>query len=147
MLCPDEIYERKLQLVEAIIGNGTTWLRDLRHMGTRLFGSRFAGAFASDKIPVLTNETPYAIVNVDKSSEPGSHWVALAKNGSVTLFYDSFGRRGSNLIPAVCVSGNGRIVDVERDAEQRILEANCGARCLAWFWVFDDFGPEAAAEV
>jgi hypothetical protein len=38
-------------------------------------------------------------------------------------------------------------VDVERDAEQRILEANCGARCLAWLWVFDDCGPEAAASI
>ena len=142
-----EAYVNKLVLVESVIGSGTTWLSDLERLGRRLFGAKFDGVYPSDRIPKLTDEGPYAIVNTDNSSEPGSHWVALCKNGNSILFYDSFGRPANRLVPSVKRSGNGRVVNTDMDAEQGLLEQNCGARCLAWLWVYDQYGAGVAKMV
>ena len=141
----EEIYKNKLKLVETFVGSNTTWLSDLERLGKRLFGVKFHGVYPSDKIPKLTKSRCYCILNTDKSGEPGSHWVALAKNGSKVLFYDSFGRKGKDIMPTICQSGNGTLIDTDTDKEQRVLETNCGARCLAWLWVFDDCGSKVAS--
>lgn len=142
-----DIYDRKLLLVEAVIGSDTTWLSDLERLGRRLFGTKFSGVYPSDRIPKLSRETPYAIVNTDKSTESGSHWVALCKDGSDIVFYDSFGRPANRLVPSVKHSGNGRVVNTDMDAEQKVMEANCGARCLAWIWVYDEYGSDIAKQI
>ena len=75
----------------------------------------------------------YMIVNLDSKGQPGSHWVAVAGR----LLYDSFGRK------SILGESNG-LQDVERDAEQRNAEDNCGQRCLAWLGVYRVLGPEIA---
>ena len=98
-------------------------------------------------IPKLTLKTPYCIVNVDKSDMPGSHWMAIAKDtegGKGAILYDSFGRKNSKIIPSLQFSGNGGIIDCDRDAEQKISEDNCGARSIAWLIMYDTFGRDAS---
>ena len=83
-----------------LLGNSTTYLTDLTAIGKKIFGSKYKETFPSDKIPKLTDESPYAILNLDKSTEPGSHWIAICKNpkNNTTLVYDSFGRKGSTIL-------------------------------------------------
>lgn len=51
----------------------------------------FRGVFASDTIPDLA-ERSAIVVNLDESSEPGSHWVAFYKeNNKRVEFFDSYG--------------------------------------------------------
>jgi hypothetical protein len=134
----DEIYP--------LVGDKTTYLSQLNEAGHKIFGPFFKGTYASDKIPRLNDLARYCILNLDKSHEPGSHWVALAKEIDIDgcIVYDSFGRKTSQIIPNLYFSGNGRLIQTDPDSEQKIHETDCGARCLAWLVFLDRYGPEAA---
>lgn len=139
-----KLYNEILSRVEELVGNKTTYLQDLENQGKKLLGVKFYGVYPSDKIPRLNCIKKYAILNLDKSTEAGSHWVAIAKDGETTLLYDSFGRCHKKIIPALSKSGNGKIINTDRDAEQHILETNCGARCLSFLILMDYAGSEIA---
>ena len=68
----------------------------------------------------------YWISNTGTRASGGIHW--LAHCDSVT--YDSFGREAYG--------------DHSGDAEQGMLETNCGQRGLAWLWVCLTRGVAAA---
>lgn len=142
----EEEYEECLALVNNLVGNTTTYLSQLDKAGRFLFGVKWRGVFPSDKIPKLNDLTPYCILNLDKSDEPGSHWVALAKlpNKDASLFYDSFGRSFKQIIPLLNHTGNGVIRNTEDDAEQEIQATDCGSRSLSWLMVFDKLGSKYA---
>ena len=119
-------------------------MNDLLGISKKMLGIKFKGVFASDKIPILNDLQPYAILNLDSSKQPGSHWIAIAKTNNETMIYDSFGRQTSKIIKNLIFSGNGRIIESDRDIEQKIIETDCGARSLAWLIFFDKFGVEKA---
>jgi hypothetical protein len=120
--------------------SGVTYLDQLDQIGRKIFGNKFRGVFPSDKIPKLNGIKRYCILNLDKSDEPGSHWVALAKlQDGETIFYDSFGRCHTKIIPNLNLSGNGRIINSEKDREQTTVEENCGQRCLAFLMIVDRY--------
>ena len=133
--------------VYPLIGDKTTYLTELEGAGKKLFKVKFKGVFPSDKIPKLNDLSPYCILNLDSSKEKGSHWIALAKLGSDTLVYDSFGRDYKKIIPNLSYTGNGRIKNTDRDSEQNVLQTDCGARCIAFLMVFDKHGKEIALKV
>lgn len=138
------IYNAILNSVaEPLLTDQSTYSTDLERVGRLLVGSKFVGVFAADKIPSLSNGE-YAIVNLDKTGQAGSHWVALARNGNDTLMYDSFGRHHKKILPMVATSGNGSIINTDKDAEQHISEYNCGARCMAWILLHKHWGPKLA---
>jgi len=139
------LYNKKLAEIEKQTGDKSTYLSQLNSVGRGLLRTKFRGVFPSDKIPKLNEIKPYCILNVDRSGEPGSHWVALARmdNGD-TLFYDSFGRDGNKLIKNLEYSGNGRIVNTDDDVEQKMSETNCGARCLSFLCICDEYGADVA---
>jgi hypothetical protein len=140
----NKLYKMKLREIEKLTGDKTTYLTQLNGVGKKLLGVKFKGVYPSDKIPRLSDLAPYCILNLDTSKQSGSHWVALAKDGDRSILYDSFGRHSNEIIPSLRYSGNGKIVDTDRDAEQKILEANCGARCLSWIWLYDTHGADVA---
>ena len=45
-----------------------------------------------DTLPQTPNTNECGIVNFNKSSEPGSHWVAYYKIGDLRIYFDSFGQ-------------------------------------------------------
>jgi hypothetical protein len=137
----EKIFKR---IVVPMIGNKTTYMSELEKAGAKLLKIKFKGVFASDKIPRLNNLKSYAILNLDRSNEPGSHWIAIARKDGITYMYDSFGRHGSQIIPTLYHSGNGRIINTDPDPEQQEHETNCGARSLAWLMFFDKYGPKKA---
>jgi hypothetical protein len=80
-----EIYQEFLDAIEEVMGTGTTYATELDRLGKHMFGADWRGVYASDN--VLPSNGCY-IVNTDKKSAPGEHWMAV-HNG---YFYDSFGR-------------------------------------------------------
>lgn len=140
-----KLYKKKLKEIEKNnTGNKTTYLSKLNIEGKKLLGKKFHGVYPSDKIPKLTDLKCYCILNVDKSDEAGSHWLSLVKtNKNYSILYDSFGR-DDKIIPNLKYSGNGKIINTDDDAEQKILETNCGARCLAWLCLYDEYGEDTA---
>lgn len=138
------LYNKLLKDVEKETTDKTTYLQQLNRVGRKLLGTKYKGTFPSDKIPKLNDLSPYCILNLDKSTQPGSHWVALAKCGEHSILYDSFGRDNMKIIPSLRYSGNGQIFNTDRDSEQDISEENCGARCIAWLSFLDTYGPKNA---
>ena len=138
----EKVYHNNLKIVQDQYtkNNKVTYLDQLDKIGRKLFGTKFYGVYPSDKIPKLNMVKRYCILNLDKSTESGSHWVALAllKDGK-TIFYDSFGRCHTKIIPSLNLSGNGRIINSEKDKEQKIREQNCGQRCLAFLMTLDKY--------
>ena len=133
------------QQVYPLIGDKTTYLTQLEGAGKKLLRVKFKGVFPSDKIPKLNDLAPYCILNLDKSTEGGSHWIALVKTDSDdSIVYDSFGRDHKKIIPSLNYSGNGRIKNTDRDSEQKISETDCGARCVAFLIFYDKYGKDAS---
>lgn len=139
-------YNQYLSKLTDLIGNEVTFSDELEQLGNQLFDHKFKGVFPSDKLPKLSNIQPYSIVNLDNSSQPGSHWIALAydEESDRILVYDSFGRSIKQIVPFAKNMFGGQIVDTDNDAEQRIKEDNCGQRCLAWLIIFDEYGASNA---
>ena len=143
----EKLYNQKLKEIENMMGkDNTTFLKELDGVGNKLFGVKYKGTFPSDKIPKLNDLAPYCILNLDRSNEPGSHWIALAKdvNNDRCLVYDSFGITHTKIIPNLRFSGNGRVIDADRDKEQHPKETNCGQRCLGFIAIYDKFGYDIA---
>jgi len=108
--------------LKKVLGDTSTSEDELRRAGRALFGDKFVGVFAADE---CCSEAGYSIVNTKARRTGGEHWLAFA-NG---LMYDSFGR------------------DQSGDAEQHVVQKDCGQRCLAWLCVYDELGADFAATV
>lgn len=138
-------YNRILhKIVIPLVGNKTTFQNQLHRAGKKLLGVKFKGVYPSDKIPRLNDLAPYCILNLDKSNEPGSHWIALAKYRDGCIVYDSFARKASRIIPQLNFSGNGKAYSDTKDSEQDITETNCGARSLAFLAFIETHGEKDA---
>ena len=70
----ETIYNQLLtKIIKQITGYTITYQDELNGIGRKLLGVNFKGVFASDKIPKLNYLTKHCILNLDKSTEPGSH--------------------------------------------------------------------------
>ena len=127
---------------------GVTYLKQLERICKKRFGKKFHGVYPSDQIPRL-KPNQCCILNLDRTGEPGSHWIALYRSarGTQSFVYDSFGRRGVTLIPKLKWTSPGRVIDSDRDPEQLWSENNCGARCIAWLSVVYDQGIHMALTI
>ena len=82
-----------------------------------------------DKLPSsgpLYDES--AIVNLDKDSGPGTHWVAYKKQGQKVIYFDSFG----DLQPPIELMLYLNVNEVKYNPEkyQTYDTYNCGHLCL-----------------
>lgn len=136
-----------LEIIESIMGDTTTYDSSLDKVASKLLGKAYEGTFPSDHIPSNLEEGQCAIINLDTSNESGSHWVAALRHMGDLCIYDSFGRKASNILPAAATSGNGQVVDADRDREQRNRETNCGQRCISWLCLAKHWSPELAMRV
>ena len=143
----ERIYNEILEFVESLIGDGVTYSGQLNDLGHQLFGSKFKGVFASNEIPELKNGE-HAVLNLDRSDQEGSHWIAISKIDSQLLVYDSYGRSTDSIIPVLSTlnsnRGNGMIIEADRDPEQIDDEYNCGARSISFLALLELWGPQLA---
>ncbi len=115
-------YGRALKIIVDHLGNTRTTQRQLDRLGRKLF-PRWRGIFAKgDAMP----DHGYWISNTGTRASGGIHWMAHVDD----IIYDSFGREAYG--------------DLSGDAEQAMLETNCGQGSLAWLWVCHTHGVAAA---
>ena len=59
----------------------------------KAMGPNFVGVFPSDQLPEPTKQKPFGmVVNLDPSTKPGSHWVAIyVSEFNVSEYFDSYG--------------------------------------------------------
>ncbi len=142
---PEKKYGNLLREIQKAMGRSTTSTHELNTSGKILLGVKFKGAWPSDRVPRLKNGD-MAISNLDGSDSPGSHWVALAKDGGKTMVYDSYGRKSRRIIPSLHKGGRSA-VDTDLDAEQNAVQKNCGQRCLAALAVYQIYGKEGFMKI
>lgn len=135
-------FNQALKTIEDNIGSESTSEDELRTTGSSLLGKCFKGVFPVDKLPSL-NQGQCCIINLDKTGDPGSHWVAVYKSKSYCV-YDSFGRRSSNILPSL---GRLNISDSDYDPEQRVSEDNCGQHSICWLWCVKQLGIKNAMKI
>lgn len=89
----------------------------------------FRGVYTRDVLPLRTNKNESAIINLDKATGPGTHWVCYKKRDNSVYYFDSYG----NLRPPVELTRYfGPNVDVYYNYErkQTINTVICGHLCL-----------------
>lgn len=134
-------YDIILKNIEEVMGSSATMSNQLDKFCKRYFGSLFIGVFPSDNIPELKSGE-MCILNLDKSSEPGSHWVSYSRDEDKYYFYDSFGRKPRSIIYL-----KKRVIYDRVDKEQNINEENCGQRCIAYLIIGNEFGFDLASGI
>lgn len=88
-----------------------------------------------DELPTNTHVNECGIVNLDKKSNDGSHWVAYIKNKNHVMYFDSFG----NLKPPVQLVNyfyrNGvKSISYNYNKFQKYNSYNCGHLCLMFLY-------------
>ena len=129
------------------IGNKALFDDQINSICSKLFGSKWAGAYAVDKIPIKKyNEIHYFIVNTDKSNEAGEHWVAVVLHKSNAYLYDSFGRKSINILKPLAnllSKKSIHITDSDYTKEQHGDTQICGQLCISFLLCYDQFGRDA----
>ena len=140
------VYKKTLREIERRIGREETYSGQLHRFGKKYIGPKFTGVYPVDRVP---RKFTYAIVNLDKSDMPGSHWIGVVSGKKNIYIYDSFGRSSRKIVPILFKKkGKGiKIIDSDRDAEQKKKEENCGQRALSWLFIFEYFGKKLAMEI
>lgn len=136
----------------AVLGNGITTDSQLNTVGRKLFKSKWLGVHPSDVSARTINIKQrrghkYFIINVDGSSEPGSHWLGVAWDGSKFHIYDSYARSSKKLIPSFIKTIGYDYIDANHTADQRDREDNCGARAMAWLVYAAKYGHQSAGHI
>ena len=88
----------------------------------------FRGCFMRDQLPYCAKRIECAIINLDTSSGPGTHWVCYIKRGNRVNYYDSFA-----VTPPVELLhywGDKAVVSFNYSVDQKSGEVICGHLCL-----------------
>lgn len=106
--------------------NGSTTDAQLKSMARNI--PNFRGVYMIDQLPKKANFRESAIVNLQKLSQEGSHWVCYRKIGRIVEYFDSFG----NLRPPRELEKYFRNCQVyyNRDRYQQLKQSNCGQNCI-----------------
>lgn len=99
------------------------------------FGSKikdFRGVFMRDSLPKKPWKNEAAIVNLDSSSGPGTHWVCYRKKGLDVFYFDSFG----DLKPPIELRRYLKNCRIKYNFERRqnFNEIICGHLCLEFLY-------------
>jgi hypothetical protein len=65
---------------------------DLKLYAAKLGIKKFRGVFMRDTLPSKSHNRECGIVNLNTSTEAGSHWVCYYKNRKERIYFDSFGQ-------------------------------------------------------
>jgi hypothetical protein len=97
-----------------------------RHPSTR---NKFGGVLARDQIPIRPSHTAY-IINLDPSSEPGSHWVAIFfDRRGFAEYFDSFSLPPPKDIVKF-LETNSFVYTCNGQQLQHVRTAVCGQYCV-----------------
>ena len=86
-------------------------------------------------LPAAVKSNESGIVNLNKSGEKGSHWVAYWKRGDVRIYFDSYGQITpleiqKYLKTAKELHTNKNVIQRNTDIVQPINSSICGHLCL-----------------
>ena len=142
-------FESNLKVVYKLLSDiDSTNNIQLDRLCNELFGSKFYGVYPSDKIPNLNFHKKYCILNLDKSNQPGSHWVACVLDSNDDIYvFDTYDRIIRKILPIIYKVKHHRILSGNRSVLQKIDGEDCGQRCIAWLLLVDRYGIDVAKKI
>jgi hypothetical protein len=136
----DEVLQEKKNVDETLkLPMGATTNVQLERLARRMRISFFRGVFMRDALPidgVYENES--GIVNLDNTEGPGTHWVAYARRGNRSVYFDSFGNLRPPRELTRYLEKNGTTIQYNRTPYQRYNQSNCGQLCLRFLQTVDN---------
>jgi len=146
----NNIYKKAFKYFLQFIGNDTSTTDQLESVAHDVFGKdKFVGVLPSDifiqMLPKMKAGS-VGIINNQQSDELGEHWLCIFKpNKKEVMIHDTFGRKIFKLIPILKkLKGKGiKVIETDRDKEQKPNENNCGVHALSACFIADQFGPKA----
>ncbi len=108
----------------------TLQLRDILQSDFEI-NKHFLGVFPADKAP--TDQPGCIIVNEDKSSKPGTHWVAIFRFPSgIVEYFDSYGRDPT--ATPIKTDLKNQVVITSKKRVQGLLSSTCGQHCIYYLF-------------
>lgn len=89
-----------------------------------------------DTLPQKIKNKECGIINLDISSNSGTHWTAYARSGLMIIYYDSYGnlKPPKELIKYFRSGGNIDHIQYNYNPEQKYNTFNCGQLCLKFLY-------------
>ena len=117
------------------IPNKTLTNFDLAEYIEKLSIQNCRGIFMRNELPKTPKRIECGIVNLNRTDEPGSHWVCYHKNGTKRIYFDSFGQITPIEIQTYLKTrGEQRkgesVIQRNTDIVQQINTKICGHLCL-----------------
>lgn len=108
----------------------------------------FRGVFMRDQLPTRPSHRECAVINLDKSTGPGTHYVAYVKRGNEVWYFDSYG----NLSPPaelIHYLGRSAAIFYNRTRVQKFNTQMCGRLSLQFLYnmTIDKFYPHCIRDV
>ena len=88
---------------------------------------RYGGCISKDEVEKLRNNKFY-ILNMDRPTGPGTHWVILFLKRDTAIYFDSFGQPPPERISWFCRRFKNRMRNI--GMIQSISSSSCGWYCL-----------------
>jgi hypothetical protein len=108
--------------------NSTEILTVLR--SDQVLSQMIVGVFPIDKIPPPASVPSGFVINLDKHTLPGSHWVALyIDTNSKCEFFDSYGLEPNKQIRNY-IEKHFSVLKYNRKCVQKFFTASCGQLCI-----------------
>ena len=147
---PEKEFKRIAKMCVRRLGRKPTTNHQLNALGKELFGKKYIGTYMQNTVPwskLKSKGIHYAIVNTDTKHKKGVHWIALVKFRKSIILYDSFGRDTKRLMPILTRKAREfkiKIIEPEKDSEQKNNESICGCLCMAFLSVYHKYGLRSA---
>ena len=128
------------------IPNKTLTNFDLIEYSNKLIIPNFKGIYMRDTLKGKPKPIECAIVNLNKQSEPVSHWVCYYKNGDQRIYFDSFGQITPIEIQKYLKTpsefkNNSMVIERNTDIVQKPNTNVCGHLCV---YVVDNLSKGAS---
>lgn len=109
---------------------------DLNAYAKRMGVPYFRGVYMRDALPLRAWKNESAVVNLDDTSGPGTHWVCYKKRNNRVHYFDSYGNLRP---PAELTRYFGPDVDVRYNYERKQPPNSviCGHLCLEFLSASD----------
>jgi len=95
----------------------------------------FRGVFCRNELPYEPKVNESGIMNLSKSSNPGSHWVGYYKHGDERIYFDSYGQVVPKEIQKYLKTddefhNNSPVIQRNTDIVQKPNTQVCGQLCV-----------------
>lgn len=102
--------------------------------GDKQIKNGFGGVFSADTLPKFRQNYNKFIVNLDKSTLPGSHWISILFKDNIAYFYDSYGNIPKTKSILKFMKRNSTQIMYNPICHQDYFTTTCGYFCLYFLY-------------